>query len=154
MQLCTKNTLWPQQLTGKRRRYFEYERKYNTIYLEKNLVITLYIIFKTCRAPHHRFFGYVPTPSKYFIRDYIQIDRISFESCAPIYYYYIQYLRGTIQREVRKTKNFPFLKWETKGKLSSGGFCISKAYWDHHISKKFQNFILFYSPAGLCYLSF
>jgi len=90
-------------------------------------VITLYIIFKTRRAPHHRLLRTLPTPSKYFIRDYIQIDRISFESCAPIYYY-IQYLRGTIQCEVRKTKNFPFLKWETRGKLSGGGFCISKAY--------------------------
>lgn len=53
-----------------------------------------------------------------------------------------------------KQKNFPFLKWETKGKLSSGGFCISKAYWDHHISKKFRNFFLFYSPTGLCNLNF
>jgi len=35
---------------------------------------------------------------------------------------------GTIQRGEPKTKKLSLLKWETRSKLSGGGFYISKAY--------------------------
>jgi len=33
-----------------------------------------------------------------------------------------------MQHEELKTKKLSLLKWETRSKLSGGGFCISKAY--------------------------